>query len=153
MTMDATTHEDAPKAPSVGFSAFAQSIGARNLFIAIVTMPIVFLLVVMAVIALFGKPGVKTEKVAAAPETAPAQSVLSQPAPLAATGAQTVSAFEPSSLILPAGEDITAMAVDGDRLVLRVKGPSGSAIVVYDMAAGATVKRIKILENPATGEL
>lgn len=150
MTTDATTHDAPNAAPAAGLSAFAQAIGARNLFIAIITMPIVFLLVVMAVIALFGKPGAKSERVEA---EARGETVLSQPAPLAATSVQAVSAFEPAPLILPSGDDITAMAVDGDTLVLRVKGPSGGAIVVYDMAAGATVKRIKVLENPASGDL
>jgi hypothetical protein len=150
MTTDATMQEAPTAATAAGMSGLAQAIGARNLFIAIITMPIVFLLVVMAVIALFGKPGARTERIAESPRT---ETVLSQPAPLAATPAAPVAAFEPAPIILPSGEDVAAMAVDGDRLVLRVKGPSGGAIVVYDLATGATLKRIRILENPAGGEL
>lgn len=145
--------EQAP-APG-GASSLAHAIGARNLFIAIVTMPIVFLLVVMAVIAFFGKPGAKPER--AADGVRPG-AVLSQPAPIAAAPSAAApvhpaAAFDPAPLILPSGDDITAMAVDGDRLVLRVKGRSGGEIIVYDLATGATVKRIRILESPASGDL
>lgn len=153
MTTETTTRNDgAPAAP--GPTGIAQRIGTRNLLIVIVTMPLVFLMVVIASLAIFGKPGGKARAVAAAASvrSEPSDHVLSQP-DLAMAGAlapKSVAAAAPSPLILPSGGDITAMAIDGDRLVLRVKGNSGGSIVVYDLARGAEIQRIRVLENPAS---
>ena len=83
----------------------------------------------------------------------PSSDVLEQPmltVGVAPPIAASVGASAP--FVLSAGEDITAMAIDGNRLVLRVKGDSGGAIVIYDLAQGAEVQRIRVLENPASGD-
>lgn len=144
---------DAPETEAVppkGFTGLAAAIGARNLIIVIITMPLAFIAVVAASLALFGRPGADNARAEAeVVRSVVAADVLVQPSQ--GVGPPTaVSAGAPSSLVLSADEDISAMALDGDRLVLRVKGPSGGSIVIYDLASGAEVKRIRVLENPAS---
>ncbi|NWG70807.1 MAG: hypothetical protein HXY23_04240 [Parvularculaceae bacterium] len=143
--MDAPETESTPRD---GFSGLAAAIGARNLIIVIITMPLAFIAVVAASLALLGKPGAtKDEPASSVVRSVAAEDVLVQPEPLGATPPLAASA-KSSSLVLSADEDISAMALDGDRLVLRVKGPSGGALVVYDLARGAEIQRIRIIENP-----
>lgn len=116
-----------PAAPGPG--GIAQSIGARNLWIIILTMPAVFLVAVAAIIAMFGKPrGADAEPAAliAADESAPAA------APSAA--AEAIS--------IPAGAAPGAIALDGDRLAVRIDGPDGVVIVIYDLAKGEVIARV-----------
>lgn len=145
---------DAPETeavPAKGFTGLAAAIGARNLVIVIITMPLAFIAVVAATLALFGKPGAEHDRAEAeVVRSVAAADVLAQPPPQGAAPPTAVSAGAPSSLVLSSDEDISAMALDGDRLVLRVKGPSGGSIVIYDLASGAEVQRIRVLENPAS---
>ena len=138
------------KKPST-FGDIARSIGSRNLMIIIVTMPLVFLAVVAGIIAVFG--GGDDAAVATAPAAVAPVSVerLAEPAPLAAqtsgaTPATTVAA-DPSAIGLAAGSGVTAMSLDGDRLALRVDGPDGVSIVIYDLSAGAVVQRIPVTQG------
>ncbi|MEQ1929927.1 MAG: hypothetical protein ABL957_05260 [Parvularculaceae bacterium] len=126
--------------------------GTRNLLVVIITMPLVFIAVVAASLMIFGKPG--PERVASEiVRSTPTSDVLEQPMLAAGVAAPLAASLGASApFVLSAGEDITAMAVDGNRLVLRVKGDSGGAIVIYDLAQGAEVQRIRVLENPASGD-
>ncbi len=130
------------KKPS-SFENIATSIGSRNLMIIIVTMPLVFVAVVTAIIAVFGRDD-DAEVVSAAAPTSVER--LAEPAlTRGATEATTVSG-DASAIGLAEGANITAMSLDGDRLALRVDGPDGVSIVIYDLAAGAVVQRISVTE-------
>lgn len=135
-----------PQKPST-FGDIARSIGSRNLMIIIVTMPLVFLAVVAGIISVFG--GDDDDAAIVSPAAVPVIAErLAEPAPLAAqaNGATAAAAIaaNPSAIGLPAGSDVTAMSLDGDRLALRVDGPQGGFIVIYDLSAGAVVQRIAV---------
>ncbi len=130
------------KKPST-FEDIATSIGSRNLMIIIITMPLVFLAVVSGIIAVFGDD--EAAEIAAAPAAVSVER-LAEPAPTArATGAVSISAQAGAIGIAP-GADITAMSLDGDRLALRVDGPDGVSIVIYDIARGAVIQRIPVTQ-------
>ncbi len=134
--------EAAPSASSV-----ASMIGTKNLLIIIVTMPFVFLVVVMAIIALFGgsddaveaaSPGAVRSVAADALEepAANAQRVV-LPIPAATDGAL-------SGITLPAGAEAGAISLDGDRLAVRVESEDGAMIVIYDLAQNVVVQTVPI---------
>src|SRR5262245_46256776 len=116
----------APESAPPGAGVLANAIGARNLMIVIVTMPLVFLIVVMATITIVGRPGDRDEgRAKGAVHSVPADvAVLEQPAALGrgAAGAASASLLsgDPAPLALPRGAKIASMALDGDRLVLRI---------------------------------
>ena len=119
---------EAAAAPSTGFGDLAQSIGTRNLWIIILAMPAVFLVIVAAIIAIFG--GAEEEEAdIAAPAVVEDRAVT---APSAAS----------APIALGAGEAAGAIALDGDRLAVRVDGPDGVVVVVYDIAQGEEIARI-----------
>ena len=141
--------EDAPVA-GAGVQDFAQSIGARNLMIIIVTMPLVFIIVVMGIIGFFGSPG--DEEAPAAAQT------LIEPAPIAAEVTQvsqpgqqkivsTQSAAAASPLTVPAGATIATMTLAGDELAVHVSGPAGDEIIIYDTKLGETKLVIPVLRE------
>lgn len=137
----------APADEAQGGLPLAQAIGTRNLIIIIVTMPLVFIFVVLGVIAIAGDPG-KREARAAAAESAPAE--IEQPARY--RGAlEPLQACLPQSgapLMLPEGAQIGAMALDGDRLAIRIETDSGGEIVIYDLRAGAPLQTIPVRKEP-----
>ncbi len=143
---DALDFEEA--APSAG--SLAGMIGTKNLLIAIVTMPFVFLVVVMTIIAIFGSPG-KDRAAQAAPQTAtrtetPA-ATLEQPS---LAGQQAVIPIEASAgafssaISVPEGARAGAISLDGDRLAVRIDSENGAMIVIYDLAKGEAVQTIPI---------
>ena len=132
------TQEDNDAAPAAGFSDLAQSIGTRNLWIIILTMPAVFLVIVAGIIAVFGKPGKKAEE-AAAPVISEAVVEKAPVADGSVPGAAPIT--------LSAGEAAGAIALDGDRLAVRVDGPDGVVVVIYDIAKGEEVARIPITQD------
>lgn len=147
--------EDSPldfreAAPSA--SSLAGKIGAKNLLIVIVTMPFVFLLVVMAIISIFGRPDDAVADVARVVRSAPvATEALEEPA---SAGPQRVVLPIPASvdgaaggITLPAGAQAGAMSLDGDRLALRVETGDGAVIVIYDLATDQVVKTIPLVEG------
>lgn len=145
MTEQTTQNEAPPPPPGL---PLAQAIGTRNLLIIIVTMPLVFVLVVVATLSVFGRPGAGRERAAATTPVA----TLEQPAarvtlPLAA------NAGAPAPLILPRGGALGAMALDGDRLALRIDTPEGGQIVIYDVVRGVEIQRIEIAEAGKRGDL
>lgn len=141
---------DFPGAPQSGFAAVASSIGTRNLLIVIVTMPLVFLVVVMAIIGFLGEPegtreaamqgAVRSTPVAALEEPSVAGQRTVLPIPAAAEGSAP-------AIALPAGADIGALALDGDRLALRIDAADGGMIVIYDLGEDAVVKTIPLTEE------
>ncbi|MEO1251555.1 MAG: hypothetical protein AAFW81_04320 [Pseudomonadota bacterium] len=135
---------EAPQA----MDSLAASIGARNLMIIIVTMPLVFLVVVMAIIGIFGnRDAEEIEPVAARTEIVRSTPVASLSEPLApgVVAPTAAAAAAANAISLPAGAEIGSMALDGDRLALRVDGPDGEAVVIYDLANGAVVQIIPVL--------
>ncbi|MEE2691209.1 MAG: hypothetical protein VX640_06695 [Pseudomonadota bacterium] len=118
------TNEAQEPAPAGGAGVpLAQAIGARNLIVIIVAMPLVFLAAVAAVIMLAGPPKerkARTASVAASPQDATAP------------------------LLLPEGGRIVAMTLDGDRLAVNVDAPGGGRIVVYDLRTGAVERIIPV---------
>ena len=123
---------------------FAASIGSRNLMIIIVTMPLVFMIVVMAIVAIFG--GREEEPVAAAPAAVRSEPVetLAQPA-VTLPAAPVLPANAAGALSLPKGAEAGAIALDGDRLAVRIDGPDGSYVAIYDLTSGAVVQTIPIV--------
>jgi hypothetical protein len=126
--------ESAPAAPAP----------ARAVMIGLVTMPAVFIVVVMGALALFGKPAA-TE--AAKPQIA-AVETLAQPAGVPAIGASFAAARSkisaPRGITL--GEDmrVADISLDGDRVALHVESPMGEEIVIYDYARGEVVAQAPI---------
>ncbi len=129
---------------------FAASIGVRNLMIIIVTMPLVFIVVVMAIIAVFGGDD---EEPALAEAPAPVErggAVRSSPADNLVEPAPGVPAVKPlrasvpSGVALPAGAEAGAIALDGDRLAIRIDGPDGVTVVIYDVTTGERVQTISV---------
>lgn len=127
--------------PASGVGGLAQSIGARNLWIIILAMPAVFLVVVAAIIAVFGKPGAADRGAKGAETEAPAIEDVAE---------QTPVELLPSTIEAPAGAVPGAIALDGDRLAVRLDGPDGVVVVVYDLAKGEVVARVPIRASDAS---
>ncbi len=126
MSEQETSDQQAP--PATGFAGLAESIGTRNLWIIILAMPAVFLVIIAAIIMMFGKPG--DEEAAAAPVIE--ESAVAAPVP------ETL----PAEIAIPAGAAPGAIALDGDRLAVRLDGHDGVEVVIYDLAKGEVVARV-----------
>ncbi len=166
----AMEQENAPEDDSLEFREAAPSsaaiggmLGTKNLLIIIITMPFVFLVVVMAIIALVGKP----EKLSKADQSGVVRSVeatavdaqtglaLGEPIEALEAGQRVVlpvPASVSSSLAdlsaaipLPLGSVPGAISLDGDRMALRVDGEDGGMIVIYDLATDRVVKTIPLV--------
>lgn len=122
----------APAAPAAPAPTRAMIFGAA-------TVPAVFIVVVMAALALFGKPA---DRAGETDDTAPIAS-LEQPAATPATGASFASA-RPRPIAL--GEDmrIADISLDGDRVALHVESPMGQQILIYDYAKGRVIAEAPI---------
>ena len=132
---------DAPQAPPSPFHAFAQNIGARRLMIAIVAMPFFFILLLVAIIAVVGLP--EDEAADQAAESAPA--VETATPDVAAAPVERAETAPPSPALAPlSGAAPGAMALDGDRLAVRVERPDGAVIVIYDLSQGAVTHEIPL---------
>ncbi len=137
-------------APSAG--SVAGMIGTKNLLIAIVTMPFVFLVVVMTIISIFGSPDKAQTAANPAAKIASGSATLEQPALAGAQAVAPISASvqEPSSALasaeikIPEGASAGAISLDGDRLAVRIDGGDGSMIVIYDLAKGEPVQIIPL---------
>ncbi|GAB4533375.1 MAG: hypothetical protein Kow00133_21290 [Amphiplicatus sp.] len=120
--------QDAPdsrreEAPPSGALPIASAIGARNLLIIIITMPLFFLGVFLAALLIFGPKEAR------------------EAAPVAA--AARAQSFQP--IALPAGARVSAMTLDGDRLALSVETEAGARrVIIYDLAAGAVAAEIPL---------
>lgn len=124
---------DESGSPAPGFGGLAHRIGARNLKIAIVTMPIFFIVAVALIIVVFGKRDGDATEVES--ETAAiGDSLAAEDAAIDETG--------PDAIMLGAGSSPGAIALDGDRLAVRLDGPDGVEVVIYDIAKGELIARI-----------
>ena len=135
--------EAAPAASSV-----AGMIGTKNLLIIIVTMPFVFLVVVMAIIAIFGNPG-EEDATAAAESASPVVETIAIEEPTVES--QRVVLPIPAAtddvmgaIALPAGAEAGAISLDGNRLAVRVESNDGAMIVIYDLAQNTVVQTVPI---------
>lgn len=116
---------------------------ARAFMIGVVTMPAVFLAVVMGALALFGKPAA-TEKT---PTEIAAVETLEQPTATAATRATFASAHSSAPrMAISLDEDmrIADISLDGDRVALHVESPMGQEILIYDYAKGRVIAEAPI---------
>jgi hypothetical protein len=142
---------EAPAGAAMPMGSLASSIGSRNLMIIIITMPLVFLVVVLAIIGIFGAPGTSTTT---AIETTTPDSVRSLPITAleqpASQGGRVVlpvaasSTALPAGIVLPAGAQIGAISLDGDRLAVRADTDEGTLIIVYDLTQGAVIASVPI---------
>ncbi|GJL91699.1 MAG: hypothetical protein DHS20C04_13580 [Hyphococcus sp.] len=114
----------------------AHAIGARNLKITIVAMPLVFLVVIALIILIFGKK----DKAAPIESAAAAEEQAAAPA---TEIAERVAISE--------GQTPGALALDGDHLAVRIDGPAGVEVVVYDLAKGEVIARIEFAAAPSAG--
>ena len=136
----------AGRAPHAAFAAPA-AVGpikpepARAFAVGVVTMPAVFIVVVMGALAIFGKPasGPGPEATAAKFDT------LEQPASRSATAATLASAKSAPAIMLGEDRRVTGISLDGDRIAMHVESPIGSEIVVYDYANGRVVASAPIV--------
>lgn len=138
---------DSAGAGKTGFAAPAamvapQAAPARALAVGIVTMPAVFLGVVMFSLALFGAPAPTSEEQVAG--EANAVDRLEQPASRAAISASTASARSGPSLILGEDQKIESLSLDGDRIAMHVNGVGGAQIIIYDYRSESIVSELAI---------
>ncbi|WP_425410263.1 hypothetical protein [Hyphococcus sp.] len=123
MTGTENDYAPSPGAEPSKFGSLAHSIGARNLILIIIAMPFFFLVAVMGVIAVFG-------------------------APQKAAGGETIAGETPAvsadALSYPAGAAPGAIALDGDRLAVRIDGPDGVTVIVYDLEKGEVIARVQL---------
>jgi len=117
---------------------------ARAVMIGVVTMPAVFLVVVMGALALFGKPVGETKGAAAVADV----ETLEQPSTVQATSpsfaaARSTAASRPA-IALDEDMRIADISLDGDRVALHVESPFGQEILIYDYAKGRVVAEAPI---------
>lgn len=116
----------------------------RAVMIGVVTMPAVFLVVVMGALALFGKPAATHEDATDVVNVAR----LEQPNGAPAIGASQIALKRERSrpLAISLGEDMRVedISLDGDRVALHVQSPMGQEIVIYDFARGEVVAEASI---------
>ena len=138
--------EAAPSASSV-----ASMIGTKNLLIIIVTMPFVFLVVVMAIIAIFGSPD-DDEVSVAVEDAAPVVETIAIEEP-AVEGQRVVLPIPAATddaagaIALPEGAEAGAISLDGNRLAVRVESDAGAMIVIYDLSQNAVVQTVPITSS------
>lgn len=140
---------DFPDPPQNGFAAAASAIGARNLLIIIITMPLVFLVVVVGILAVFGGPGDGAGPAREGAVRSTPAATLEEPDMAGRRAVLPVPAAESLApgIALPAGARAGAIALDGDRLALRVDAEDGAMIVIYDLAENAVIKTIPLTEE------
>lgn len=137
--------------PAAQMGSIAERIGTRNLLIIIVTMPFVFFVVVMGVIAIFGAPGGDEDELVA--EAAPAAAIsrpvaaLEEPPLSTSRVVLPINASAAAATAAPALQaygEAGAIALDGDRLAVRFDGPDGATIVIYDLRTDEVVKTVDL---------
>lgn len=137
---------DGARSPRRGFAAPA-ALGpikpepARAVAVGVVTMPAVFIVVVMGALALFGKPASEPRALA---DTASIDR-LEQPASRSATAATLASSKSAPAISLGEDRRVTSISLDGDRVAMHVESPMGSQIVVYDFVNERVVATAPII--------
>ena len=117
--------------------------GRQNIVIAIVTMPIVFWVVVMTSLALFGEPGVKPSIVN--DHKAVSKDTLVQPPLYAGTGQITRASIntDATAISISGEAKVTAIALDGMQMAVY----TGDEIIVYDLDAEQVRHRIPVRQS------
>lgn len=117
----------------------AEAAPARALAIGIVTMPAVFLMIVLGALAIFGKPAAPSAEIATVePEIAKLEQ------PVARRPAARATFASVGGFTLGEDEKIAAISLDGDRVALHVESPAGAQIIIYDYRSGEIVSDQKV---------
>lgn len=145
--------DDAPAGP---FDSIANSLGARNLMIIIFTMPVVFVAVLAAIIMVFGGPD-KAEEAAAEPNVVRSTLVSENGGNINRTqtnnGQRAVLAIPAATgavagaINLPTGARAGSIALDGDRLAVRLDTRDGAAIVIYDLERNEVIRTVPLMRE------
>ncbi|MEZ5895197.1 MAG: hypothetical protein R3C51_02240 [Parvularculaceae bacterium] len=125
---------------------------ARSIMLAALTMPAVFIVVVLASIAVFGQP--QSDVATPAAKTASADTVLEQPARGAVSPSNVAlqsDAFYAAPVMLDADARVTSISLDGDRVAMHVESAGGVEIIIYDLTRGRTVAAVPIKMSAAAG--
>lgn len=112
-----SAQEDTPRSAGL---PIAEAIGTKRLIAAIILMPVIAVVATLAII-LYAK---------------------ARPKPVAADPATTI---ETAPVRLPPGGRIAETVSDGRHLIVRVEGPEGGEIAVYDLATGERLRTIPVL--------
>ena len=118
--------------------------------LAALTMPAVFIVVVLASIAVFGQP--QSDMATPAATTASADTVLEQPARGAVAPSNVAlqsDAFNAAPVMLDADARVTSISLDGDRVAMHVESAGGVEIIIYDLTRGRTVAAVPIKMSAA----
>lgn len=127
------SHNNDAQRPShfAAASAASAPAPARAVAVGVVTMPAVFIVVVMGALALFGKPITHSRPVIQASEIDRLDQPAAKPA-LSATAASSQPGAAAASIPLAEDTHVVGISLDGDRLALHVESPLGGEIVIYD---------------------
>jgi len=116
---------------------------ARALAIGLVTMPAVFVAVVIGALALFGKP--------ASPSGFSARNHVAErlEQPVSRSAMSPTFASSLSSPAVTLGEDrrVVSIALDGDRVAMHVESPMGSEIVIFDFVEQRVIATTPIVTS------
>lgn len=66
------------------------------------------------------------------------------------TGPAAAAMAQTSGLALPAGAEVTAMALDGNRLAVHYKAGAEKGIAIFDLAGGRELGRVRLVGEPAS---
>ena len=159
--------------PQGGFGRVANSIGTRNLLTIILTMPLAFIAVVAGIIMTFGSPdknkvkSISNGAVLSQLDTGtvdtgsePTQPLSNQSTATDRSGSSRVvlpipaaTATLGAAIALPVDATPGSIALDGDRLAVRVDSEAGTNIVIYDLAAGQVVRSVPLVQQNANQQI
>lgn len=144
MSDDPRAHESDETPEPSGMASLAGAIGTRNLLIIIMTMPLVFIGILVAIIMVFGGPN-KDERArnASAVVSTPIDAGdVTDEAPVALPASAGVLG---AAIALPEGAAPGAISLDGDMLAVRVSGGDGDAVVIYDLTQNRVVQTVPLI--------
>lgn len=137
-----------PRRSSLGFAAPAaippmSPPPARALAVGIVTMPAVFVAVVIGALALFGKPASPSgySSVNGAAER------LEQPVSRSAISPTYASSLSSPAVTLGEDRRVASISLDGDRVAMHVESPMGSEIVIFDFVEQRVIATTPIVTS------
>lgn len=100
---------------------------------------LLFLVIALAVLILAGLAAVAWRVL----QLGSGRAALTSP-PTVPSAAPAKPLPESVALALPAGAEVTAMAIDGDRLAVHYKAAAEKGIVIMDLAGGRELRRIRL---------
>jgi hypothetical protein len=131
-----------PETPPTDFPVGAEPSSPRNLIIAIVTVPIVFVAVVILSVSVFGRPNAEAAATAGSPVAAAIDRIEQPSRHARAAEASFASSFE--AIETPEDSRIASLALDGDHLAMLVESPAGAQVKIYDLSRGAMAAQVPI---------